>query len=259
MMRRCVACVHRGLGRRAQRSSCIFSASSALVSPSRWLTRVTCVSTAMAGIPKALPSTTLAVLRPTPGSSTSSSTVRGTTPPWSSTSACPMPMSDLALALKKPVEWISVSRVEGRARAKSSAVRYRVKSVRVTALTRSSVHCADRIVAARSSRGVVKSSSIPAFGYALARRPRILTALAFFAAADSAMVGLGEGGANLPDAPRHLVFGELLRLVGKPPDGPARLGVAGQTRHEMPVDVRHLIAEELVVHLDGLVDGRQPS
>src|SRR5262249_55574590 len=73
--------VHRGLGRRGQRRSCIFSASSALVGPSRWLTRVTCVSTAMAGIPKALPSTTLAVLRPTPGSSTSSSTVRGTTPP----------------------------------------------------------------------------------------------------------------------------------------------------------------------------------
>src|SRR5262252_9111597 len=168
-MRRCVACVHRGLGRRAQRSSCIFSGSSARVSPSRWLTRVTCVSTAMAGIPKALPSTTLAVLRPTPGSA-----------------------------------------------------------------TRSSVHCADRMVAARSSRGVVKSSSIPAFGYALARRPRILTALAFFAAADSAMVGLGEGGADLPDAPRHLVFGELLRLVGEPPDGPVRLGIAGQTRHEMP-------------------------
>src|SRR5215510_3654078 len=168
-----------------------------------------------------------------------------------------MPMSDLALALKNPVEWISFSRVAGRARAKSSAVRYRVKSVRVTAFTRSSVHWAERMVAARSSSGVVKSSSIPAVGYALARRPRIFTALAFLACADSAMTGLGEGGADLADAPSDFVRGERLRLVGHAPHGPARLGIAGQARHEMPVDVRHLIAEEFVVHLDGLVDGGQ--
>src|SRR5215470_504596 len=160
-----------------------------------------------------------------------------------------MPMSDLALALKKPVEWISVSRVEGRARAKSSAVRYRVKSVRVTAFTRSSVHWAERMVAARSSRGVVKSSSIPAVGYALARRPKIFTALAFLACADSAMAGLREGGADLSDAPCNFVRGEHRRLVGHAP--------YGQARHEMPVDVRHLVAQELIVHLDGVVDGGQ--
>src|SRR5215472_13649945 len=113
------------------------------------------------------------------------------------------------------------------------------------------------MVAARSSRGVVKSSSIPAVGYALARRPRIFTALAFLACADSAMADLREGGADLSDAPRDFVRGEYCRLVGHAPYGPARLGIAGQARHEMPVDVRHLVAQELIVHLDGLVDGRQ--
>ena len=49
--------------------------------------RKICVSTAIVGWPKAMLSTTLAVLRPTPGSLTSSSRSSGTSPPWSRISA----------------------------------------------------------------------------------------------------------------------------------------------------------------------------
>src|SRR5262245_40424028 len=163
-------------------------------------------------------------------------------------------MSDRAFALKKPVEWISFSRAAGRASAKSIARRYRVKSFFVTALTRSSVHCAERMVAARSSSGVVKWSSMPASGYALASRVRILAVRSFFACAESAMtVGLRESRADQGDAASDLVGSELLRLVHHPPHGPAWLRITRKARHEMPVDVGHLIAEQLVVHLHGLV------
>ena len=49
--------------------------------------RKICVSTAMVGWPNAMLSTTLAVLRPTPGSLTSWSRSSGTSPPWSRISA----------------------------------------------------------------------------------------------------------------------------------------------------------------------------
>ena len=48
------------------------------------------------GTPSAWPSTTFAVLRPTPGSSTSASIVFGTSPSCCSTSARAMPISDFA-------------------------------------------------------------------------------------------------------------------------------------------------------------------
>src|SRR5262245_8382803 len=56
--------------------------------PVRLPTRKMWVSTAMVGSPKATLSTTLAVLRPTPGSASSASRVRGTAPPCSLTSCC---------------------------------------------------------------------------------------------------------------------------------------------------------------------------
>jgi endonuclease-3 len=59
----------------------IFFGSLCFVSPSRPDMRPTWVSTTTPGVSKAAPSTTLAVLRPTPGSATSSSSVRGTCPP----------------------------------------------------------------------------------------------------------------------------------------------------------------------------------
>src|SRR5512139_1608118 len=80
-------------------SASTFSGSSECTSPRRLLTRSTCVSTAMAGTPNALPSTMLAVLRPTPGSVTSSSSVRGTSPWKSVTSFWQQAMTDLVLFL----------------------------------------------------------------------------------------------------------------------------------------------------------------
>ena len=55
--------------------------------PVRLDTRKTCVSTAMVGSPKATLSTTFAVLRPTPGSASSASRSRGTSPPCFSISS----------------------------------------------------------------------------------------------------------------------------------------------------------------------------
>jgi hypothetical protein len=49
------------------------------------MSRFTCVSTNTAGFPNAVPTTTLAVLRPTPCNVVSSSIVSGTLPPNSST------------------------------------------------------------------------------------------------------------------------------------------------------------------------------
>ena len=62
------------------RSNSILTVSLFAVNPSRREILETWVSTTMPGVLKAAPSTTLAVLRPTPGSSTSSSIVCGTRP-----------------------------------------------------------------------------------------------------------------------------------------------------------------------------------
>ncbi len=73
---------------RARGSSRPSSTSSGVLpgaSPVRLATRKTCVSTAIVGSPKATLSTTLAVLRPTPGRVCSASRVRGTWPPCRST------------------------------------------------------------------------------------------------------------------------------------------------------------------------------
>lgn len=55
------------------------------VRPMRLLTLNTWVSTGITSLPKSTAATTLAVLRPTPGSLSSCSTVSGTTPPNSLT------------------------------------------------------------------------------------------------------------------------------------------------------------------------------
>ena len=74
----------------------------------------------MPGTPNALPRTTKAVLRPTPGSVTRSSSRPGTSPPKSSRSAAESPMSDFALARKKPVGRMISSSSSGTAAAMSS-------------------------------------------------------------------------------------------------------------------------------------------
>ena len=70
-----------GTARRPACSTLTGSVSS--VQPKRRASRPKWVSTVIPGMPNALPSTTLAVLRPTPGSSTRSVRRGGTSPPWS--------------------------------------------------------------------------------------------------------------------------------------------------------------------------------
>ena len=62
-----------------------------------------CVSTAIAICLKAVFSTTLAVLRPTPGKASSASRSAGTTLPWRSISAAQVLMMFSALVLKSPM------------------------------------------------------------------------------------------------------------------------------------------------------------
>ena len=81
-MTRSVVRVHRSRGTRAMRRASTAAGSSPSARPSRFVTRRTCVSTAMPSLTsKAWPRTTFAVLRPMPGRVTSASMVRGTSPP----------------------------------------------------------------------------------------------------------------------------------------------------------------------------------
>ena len=65
----------------------------------------------------------------------------------------PCPASERDFARKKPVDWICGSSSSVVAFASDWALGYRLKSAGVTWFTRSSVHCADRIVATSSSYG----------------------------------------------------------------------------------------------------------
>ena len=70
------------------------------VSARRMASRCTCVSTTTpSAMPNAVPSTTLAVLRATPRSFSSSSIVRGTFPPKSFSIICAAALMDFAFAL----------------------------------------------------------------------------------------------------------------------------------------------------------------
>ena len=136
------------------------------VQPNRRASRPKCVSTVMPGMPKALPSTTLAVLRPTPGSVTRSSSLpRHLAAEPLARAPAPRPISAGGLGAEEAgrlddlLELLRSARrvvrgASGSARTASGS----------TMLTRLSVVCADRIVATISSSGVVKSSSVCASG-----------------------------------------------------------------------------------------------
>jgi hypothetical protein len=71
----------------------------ALREASRFVTRRTCVSTAMPSFTSnAWPETTFAVLRPIPGSGTRAAMLRGTSPPWRSTRPVAKPVMLRAFA-----------------------------------------------------------------------------------------------------------------------------------------------------------------
>src|SRR5436190_14953321 len=80
----------------------------------------------------------------------------------------------LALLRKKPVDWMSFSRSSWGTFAYSAADLYLRKRDLVTRLTRSSVHCAERIVATRSSKGFLKLRLHLAFGYVALRMGRMV-------------------------------------------------------------------------------------
>src|SRR5918996_143018 len=154
-------------------SSSTFTGSVFFVSPSRRDSRSTWVSTGRPGSPMATLRTTLPVLRPTPGRVTRSDSLRGTSPPNRSTRAVAMPMRLRVLFRKKPVDWMICSSSAGSAAARSSGRGYLPNTDGVTMLTRSSVVCADRIVATSSSYGLECSSahrSLAVPGYSSARR-----------------------------------------------------------------------------------------
>src|SRR5689334_6013184 len=77
-------------------------------------------------------------------------------------------MRFFAFERKKPVEWMIPSSSDGSAAARSAGVGYFANSVGVTMLTRSSVHCADRIVAQSNSNALVWLSAQCASGYSSA-------------------------------------------------------------------------------------------
>ena len=75
--------VHRAGGIAAHNCRSTTSGSSESAMPMRFATRSTCRSTGSPGTPSAWPSTTFAVLRPTPGSFVRAAISAGTSPPWS--------------------------------------------------------------------------------------------------------------------------------------------------------------------------------
>ena len=134
--------------------------------PSRRVRRPTCVSTAMPSRrPNALPLTTAAVLRPTPGQphellgAARHAGRRGARARPRPRRAASAPSGCGSRSGRSP--WRSRARRRRRTPAGPGSAR---KSPGVTRLTRSSVHCAERIVATSSSHGVVKSSEQRASG-----------------------------------------------------------------------------------------------
>src|SRR5262245_62876007 len=75
----------------------------------------------------------------------------------------------LALLRKKPVLWIAFSSSPRLAAANAAAVGYFLNKAGVTMFTRTSVHCAERIVAIRSSSGLLKPRAHRASGYSFAK------------------------------------------------------------------------------------------
>src|SRR6185437_15855263 len=176
-MNRCDSGVHCSTGNSGMRSRSIFTGSVAVVRPSRPETRATCVSTTIPSLTSnALPRTTLAVLRPTPGSCVSSCMVHGTCPPCSSTSARAMPTRCRALLWKKLHVSMSCSTSETVAPASSAADGNRAKSAGVTMFTRTSVHWALSMVATSSSYGFWWCRAVRGSGYAAASRWKISAA-----------------------------------------------------------------------------------
>src|SRR5450759_4577990 len=182
--------VQRSFGMILLRSRSAFTGSVCFVQPRRRARRPTWVSTTTpSGAFQTFPRTTFAVFRPTPGSAWSSTIVCGTSPPCFSTSAFAIPRRDFAFALKKPVERIIFSSAPGGEAARAATSGKRRKTSGVTMFTRVSVHCAERIVATRSSSGLWKSSEHAASPYRCSSRFSVRSTGAAFRTSRSAISG----------------------------------------------------------------------
>src|SRR5579864_5812209 len=138
------------------RSCSIFWGSVFLVNSQRRDMRCTCVSTTTPnGFLNHEPNTTFAVLRATPGKVNNCSISCGTSPPNSATIFFAAPTTDFDLLRKNPVERTSGSSCSGFSAANACTVGYLRNNSGVTRLTFTSVDCADKIVATRSSHAVV--------------------------------------------------------------------------------------------------------
>ena len=134
-------------GSARERASSPVSTSSSLrpgARPVRLATRKTWVSTAIVGSPNATLSTTLAVLRPTPGRACWASRERGTSPPWRSTSRRQVLVQVLRLVA---VQADAADRLGERGQAQRQHLLRRVgarEQAPRRLLTQASVACAER-------------------------------------------------------------------------------------------------------------------
>ena len=144
----CEKSIHLACGITFIRSCSMCFGSSERVNSSRRAMRCTWVSTTIPSPrPNQEPSTTLAVLRATPGSVSNSSIVSGTRPPNCCITLRAAPTMFFALLRKKPVERISGSNSSGSIAASDAASGNLRNSAGVTKFTLTSVHCAERRVA----------------------------------------------------------------------------------------------------------------
>lgn len=118
-------------------------------SPHRLAHRWMWVSTGKAGFPKAWVSTTEAVLWPTPGRASSSSSVLGTFPLWWAIRSLESCTIAFAFVGPSPHVLMMCSTFFGVSCAIFCGVSASAKRAGVTRLTRASVHCAERRTAIR--------------------------------------------------------------------------------------------------------------
>ena len=162
---KCEKSIHFSLGTICIKSCSIFTGSLDWVKPNFWERRMTCVSTTIpSALWNALPKTTLAVLRATPGRASSSSIAWGTSPWYFSTNTLQAAWIFLALLLWKFILLIVWLSSIGSALAKSWAVWYFLKSSGVTRLTVLSVACAERIVVISNWRGLAWRRAVLGWG-----------------------------------------------------------------------------------------------
>src|SRR5689334_1364965 len=93
------------------------------------------------------------------------------------------PISERALLLKNPVDRISFASSSCEALAIASIVEYFLKRPGVTLLTRSSVHCADKIVATSNCHGFLWMRAQVAFGKIASSCARMRSTRSFRSAA----------------------------------------------------------------------------